>query len=55
MEWELKLQGASYEQVAKSGGGIVHTVEETRKATVDELVEGATNRVKCLLREGVTR
>jgi imidazolonepropionase len=53
-EWELKLKGASYEEVAFSGGGIVNTVDGTRKATVDSLVESAKKRVEALLREGVT-
>jgi Flp pilus assembly pilin Flp len=54
LEWELKLQGASYEEVAKAGGGIVNTVDGTRLATVDGLVESAKKRVEALLREGVT-
>ena len=40
-EWELKLRGASYEEVAQAGGGIVNTVDGTRAATVEELVNGA--------------
>merc|ERR1712139_107942 len=53
-EWELKLKGASYEEVAKAGGGIVNTVDGTRSATVDELVEGARPRLQSLMAEGVT-
>ena len=53
-EWELKLNGATYEEVAKSGGGIVNTVEGTRNSTVGELVESASKRVASLLSEGVT-
>eukprot|EP00928_Gymnodinium_smaydae_P037120 TRINITY_DN25819_c0_g1_i1.p1 TRINITY_DN25819_c0_g1~~TRINITY_DN25819_c0_g1_i1.p1 ORF type:complete len:432 (-),score=65.61 TRINITY_DN25819_c0_g1_i1:149-1444(-) len=53
-EWELKLRGASYEEVAKAGGGIVNTVDGTRAASVEDLVEGASDRVKALLAEGVT-
>eukprot|EP00462_Mataza_sp_D1_P022281 CAMPEP_0175135616 /NCGR_PEP_ID=MMETSP0087-20121206/8833_1 /TAXON_ID=136419 /ORGANISM="Unknown Unknown, Strain D1" /LENGTH=397 /DNA_ID=CAMNT_0016418309 /DNA_START=135 /DNA_END=1328 /DNA_ORIENTATION=- len=53
-EWALKLKGASYEEVAKAGGGIVNTVDGTRKVTADELVQLATPRIKALLREGVT-
>jgi imidazolonepropionase len=53
-EWEIKLKGASYEEVAKAGGGIVNTVKGTRAATVDELVEMARPRVQALLREGIT-
>ena len=40
-EWELKLRGASYEEVAKAGGGIVNTVDGTRAASVDDLVASA--------------
>lgn len=53
-EWELKLKGASYEEIAKSGGGIVNTVDGTRAATVEELVEGARPRLQALMAEGVT-
>lgn len=53
-EWELKLKGATYEEVAKAGGGIVNTVDGTRKASVSDLVSSARPRVEALLREGVT-
>lgn len=53
-EWELKLKGATYEEVAMAGGGIVNTVEGTRAATVEELVASARPRVRSLLEEGVT-
>merc|ERR1719172_314511 len=53
-EWELKLAGASYEEVAKRGGGIVNTVQGTRAASVEELVEAARPRIEALLAEGVT-
>lgn len=53
-EWELKLRGASYEEVAKAGGGIVNTVEGTRSSSVEDLVAGARLRVESLLKEGVT-
>ena len=53
-EWEMKIKGATYEEVAKAGGGIVNTVDGTRTATVDDLVEGAKKRVEALLKEGVT-
>ena len=53
-EWELKLAGASYEEVAQKGGGIVNTVEGTRSATVQELVRSAVPRVEAMLKEGVT-
>jgi len=53
-EWELKLKGATYEEVAKAGGGIVNSVSNTRKASVPELVKAALPRVKALMAEGVT-
>lgn len=53
-EWAMKLKGATYEEVAKAGGGIVNTVDGTRKLTPEELVDMATPRIKALLREGVT-
>lgn len=53
-EFELRLQGASYEQIAKQGGGIVSTVAATRQATEDELFEAALARAKALLQQGVT-
>ena len=53
-EWELKLKGATYEEVAHAGGGIVNTVDGTRAATVEDLVDGAAPRVRELLSEGIT-
>ena len=53
-EWELKLKGATYEEVAQAGGGIVNTVEGTRSASVEELVALARPRVEAMLREGTT-
>jgi len=53
-EWELKLKGATYEEVALAGGGIVNTVDGTRAATVAELVGSALPRARALQREGVT-
>eukprot|EP00658_Telonema_sp_P-2_P003591 TRINITY_DN11339_c0_g2_i1.p1 TRINITY_DN11339_c0_g2~~TRINITY_DN11339_c0_g2_i1.p1 ORF type:complete len:449 (+),score=126.18 TRINITY_DN11339_c0_g2_i1:126-1472(+) len=53
-EWELKLKGASYKEVAEAGGGIVNTVDGTRKATVEQLVRSAAPRIEALLAEGVT-
>lgn len=41
-EFEMRLEGASYEEIARSGGGIVSTVTATRAATEDELVSAAT-------------
>ncbi|MBZ2168082.1 imidazolonepropionase [Marinobacter sp. F4216] len=53
-EFELRLEGASYQQIAQEGGGILSTVKATRAATVDELVELAVPRLEALMREGVT-
>jgi len=53
-EFELRLQGASYQEIAESGGGIRSTVAATRLATEDELVNSSSARLKSLLNEGVT-
>ena len=53
-EFELRLQGASYEEIARAGGGIVSTVKATRAAAQAELIETATRRVRQLCNEGVT-
>ncbi|MHA3979305.1 imidazolonepropionase [Halovulum sp. GXIMD14794] len=53
-EFEMRLQGASYEEVARAGGGIVSTVTATREAGVEALVEGALPRVDALIAEGVS-
>ena len=53
-EFEMRLQGASYEEVARAGGGIVSTVEATRNAGVQDLVATALPRVDALLAEGVS-
>lgn len=53
-EFELRLQGASYEDIARRGGGIVSTVEATRDASDTELVSGAARRLRRLMDEGVT-
>ncbi|WP_299348849.1 imidazolonepropionase [uncultured Shimia sp.] len=53
-EFEMRLNGASYEEVARAGGGIVSTVTATRKANVEKLVDLALPRVKTLISEGVT-
>ncbi len=53
-EFEMRLNGASYEEVARSGGGIVSTVTATRKASQKELVQAALPRVDAMLAEGVT-
>ena len=52
-EFELRLQGASYEEIARAGGGIVSTVKSTREATEAELLAQALPRVDALMAEGV--
>ena len=53
-EIEQRWQGASYQEIAQAGGGIVSTVRATRAATLDELVHATTPRLLTLMREGVT-
>lgn len=53
-EFELRLQGASYEEIARAGGGIRSTVEATRTSSDDLLFSGAAVRAQTLMREGVT-
>jgi imidazolonepropionase len=53
-EFEMRLEGATYEEIARAGGGIVSTVAATRAATEDELVSSARRRLTRLLAEGVT-
>lgn len=54
VEFEMRLNGASYEEVARAGGGIVSTVKATRSATEDTLLADALRRVDVLIAEGVT-
>lgn len=53
-EFELRLQGASYEEIAREGGGIVSTVAATRAASEADLLATALRRVDALIAEGVT-
>ncbi|SFD74504.1 imidazolonepropionase [Massilia yuzhufengensis] len=53
-EWEARLNGASYEDIARQGGGIMSTVRATREADVDALLAQSLPRVARLLSEGVT-
>jgi imidazolonepropionase len=53
-EFELRLQGASYEEIARAGGGIVSTVAATRAASEADLVASALPRLDALIAEGVT-
>ncbi|NUH67160.1 imidazolonepropionase [Sulfitobacter sp. S0837] len=54
VEFEMRLNGASYEEVARAGGGIVSTVKATRAASEDDLLADALRRVDVLIAEGVT-
>ncbi|HLX80444.1 MAG TPA: imidazolonepropionase [Burkholderiales bacterium] len=51
-EFELRLKGASYEEIARAGGGIVSTVTQTRAASEDELLRLAQARLRQWLAEG---
>jgi imidazolonepropionase len=53
-EFEMRLEGASYEEIARAGGGIRSTVAATRAADEDALFEAAVPRLKALMAEGVT-
>ncbi|MFM9935377.1 MAG: imidazolonepropionase [Novosphingobium sp.] len=52
-EFEMRLEGASYEAIARAGGGIVSTMRATRQASVEDLAIGALPRLDALLAEGV--
>lgn len=54
LEFEMRLEGASYTEVAKAGGGIVSTVSATRSQSVEQLAEGALARVDALIAEGIS-
>ena len=53
-EFEQRLEGVSYAEIAAKGGGIASTVRATRAATEDELFLSAEKRLRSLLRDGVT-
>ena len=53
-EFELRLRGAAYEDIAKAGGGIASTVAATRAASEAELLVGALGRLDALIAEGLT-
>lgn len=52
-EFEQRLKGASYEEIARAGGGILSTVRATREASADELYAAALSRIQALAAEGV--
>ena len=54
VEFEKRLQGVSYAEIAAQGGGIASTVRATREATEQQLLNSALRRVKSLLKDGVT-
>jgi imidazolonepropionase len=53
-EFEQRLNGASYEEIARAGGGIASTVRATRAASEDDLLAQSRTRLRALLAEGVT-
>ena len=53
-EFELRLKGASYEEIARAGGGILSTVRATSAATLADLIEQSRPRRNALIAEGVT-
>ncbi|KQV32781.1 imidazolonepropionase [Massilia sp. Root335] len=53
-EWEARLNGATYEDIARAGGGIMSTVRATRAASEDDLLAASLPRIRALLAEGVT-
>jgi imidazolonepropionase len=53
-EFELRLNGATYEEVARAGGGIVSSVKAVRSASEDDLVRQALTRLDALIAEGLT-
>lgn len=53
-EFEMRLEGATYEEVARAGGGIVSTVTATRETPEDALLASALRRADALIAEGVT-
>jgi imidazolonepropionase len=53
-EWEQRLGGATYEEIAGAGGGIMSTVRATRSSSSGELIASARARLQALMRSGVT-
>jgi len=53
-EFEMRLEGASYEDIAKQGGGIISTVHATRAASETQLLEQSLPRLDALLSDGMT-
>jgi imidazolonepropionase len=53
-EWEARLNGAGYEDIARAGGGIMATVRATRAASEDDLLRASAPRIEAMLAGGVT-
>lgn len=53
-EFEMRLEGASLEQIARSGGGMRSTIQATRRASEDELLKASAPRLEQMLQYGVT-
>jgi imidazolonepropionase len=53
-EFEQRLEGATYEEIAAAGGGIVSTVKATREASLEALIEASRPRLRALMAGGVT-
>ena len=53
-EYEMRLQGRSYEEIARSGGGIMSTVQQTRESMEEQLFKAAEQRLWHLIKDGVT-
>jgi len=53
-EFAARLRGATYEEIARAGGGIVSTMQATRRASVEELLDQSLDRARALASEGVT-
>jgi imidazolonepropionase len=53
-EFEQRLQGASYQEIARQGGGIISTVNATRTATIEQLIDQSLPRLDALIASGVT-
>jgi imidazolonepropionase len=53
-EFEMRLAGATYEEIARGGGGILSTVRATREASEEDLMRSALRRLDALIAEGVT-
>jgi imidazolonepropionase len=53
-EYELKIQGATYMDIHKAGGGIGFTVKHTKESSEKELLDGLINRLERMVKQGTT-